>query len=41
MSCLLILKDNMFLIFLHDLVEYSPSFEEHVAHMREVLGRLQ
>jgi hypothetical protein len=31
----------MFSIFFDDLVVYSPSVEEHVVHVREVLGRLQ
>jgi len=38
MSCLLILKENVF-NFLDDLVVFSPSVEVHVAHVREVLGR--
>jgi hypothetical protein len=35
------LKGRYVFLFLDDLVVYSPSAEEHVAHVQEVLGRLQ
>jgi len=35
------LKDRYVFNFLDDLVVYSSSAEEHVSHVREVLGRAQ
>ena len=35
------LKDRYVFNFLDDLVVYSSSAEEHVSHVREILGRLQ
>jgi hypothetical protein len=35
------LKEQYVFNFLDELVVYSPSGEEHLAHVREVLGRLQ
>jgi hypothetical protein len=35
------LKGKWVFNYLDDLVVYSPSIEEHVLHLREVLGRLQ
>ena len=35
------LKGRYVFNFLHDLVVYSPSAEERVVHVRELLGRLQ
>jgi hypothetical protein len=35
------LKGKWVFNYLDDLFVYSPSIEEHVLHLREVLGRLQ